>query len=123
MTWPCSSMNGTSCERTSSTALLAPVVAVEAEAGIEEAGIMDPELADHGVVGDHLGGMVGRHRHRLARRQDVELVGVEDQAAIAVDVERLPELAGVVAADQVDVDHVGVLLGAEADQPAGRPRP
>ena len=30
-----------------------------AEAGIEEPGVMHPELADEGVVGDHLGGMVG----------------------------------------------------------------
>ena len=52
-----------------------------AEAGIEEAGVMHPELADKGVVGQHLGGVVGRHDDRLARREDVEIVGVEHDPA------------------------------------------
>ena len=46
-----------------------------AEARIEETGEMDPEFADKGVVGQHLGGMVGRHDDRLARRENVEIVG------------------------------------------------
>ena len=51
-----------------------------AEAGIEKPGVMHPELADKGIVGHHLGGMVGRHDHRLARGEDVEIVGVEHEA-------------------------------------------
>src|SRR5690348_942562 len=46
-----------------------------AEAGVEEAGIVDPELAHHRVEGHHLGREVGRHVHGLLRRKDVELVG------------------------------------------------
>ena len=82
MIWPCSRMNGTSRERTSSTAArrwrLARLVA---EAGIEEAGIMDAELAHQRIERHHLGGIVGRDRHRLAADQDVELVRVQHDVA------------------------------------------
>ena len=54
-----------------------------AEAGIEEAGVMDPELAHGGVVGEHLGGVVGGHPDRLLGGEDVELARVEDQEAVA----------------------------------------
>ena len=50
-----------------------------AEARIEEAGIVDAELADQRIERHHLGGVVRRDVHRLARDEDVELVGVEDQ--------------------------------------------
>ena len=50
-----------------------------AEAGVEEAGVVDAELADQRVVGDHLGGIAGRHAHRLLRGEDVELGRVEDR--------------------------------------------
>ncbi len=49
-----------------------------AETGIEEARVMHPELADHRQIGRHLGGVVGRDRHRLAADEDVEGAGVED---------------------------------------------
>ena len=54
-----------------------------AEAGVEEAGVVDAELADHREVGRHLGGVVGRHVHRLAADEDVEGAGVEDDPAVA----------------------------------------
>src|SRR5271166_3792902 len=47
-----------------------------AETRIEEAGVMHSELADEGVVGQHLGGMVRRHDDGFAGRQDVKIVRV-----------------------------------------------
>ena len=87
-----------------------------AESGIEEAGVMDAELPDQRVVGDHLGGMVGRHGDRLARRQDMEVVGIEDDGAIGAGVDGLPEFRRVVMIRFVDVDEVGVLPGLVADE-------
>jgi hypothetical protein len=54
-----------------------------AEAGVEEARIVHPELAHRGVVGEHLGGVIGGHPDRLPRRQDVELARIQHQQAIA----------------------------------------
>ena len=88
-----------------------------AEAGVEEAGVVDAELADHGEVGRHLGGVVGRDVHRLAADEDVEGAGVEDDAAVAGG-DRLPVVGRVVVADAVEVDQAGVRLGAVADEVA-----
>jgi hypothetical protein len=54
-----------------------------AEAGVEEARVMHPELAHHGQIGRHLGGVIGRDMHRLAADEDIERAGVEDDLAIA----------------------------------------
>src|SRR5437016_3521054 len=74
-----------------------------AEAGIEEPGEMHPELADKGVIGDHLGGVVGWDDDRLAGRQDVEIIGVEHDAlqppAAARGVHRLEKILRIVMAD------------------------
>ena len=91
-----------------------------AEAGVEEARVMDPELADHGVVGDHLGGVVGRHVDRLLGRQNVEVVGRQDHRVVASGVDRIPVLQRIVMVDLVDVDDVGVLARLVADQPGRR---
>ena len=87
-----------------------------AEAGIEEAGIVDAEFADQRIERHHLRGAVRRHLHGLARGEDVELVGIEDQALVAPRLDRLPELGDVVARAAVDVDQAGVALGAVADE-------
>ena len=114
-------MNGTSWLRTSSTARLPAAAGLAvAEAGIEEAGIVHAELADQRIEGHHLGGIVGRHVHRLARHQDVELVGIEDQLRRPVARDRLPEIERVVVVALVDVDDAGVALGAIADDALGR---
>ena len=95
-----------------------------AEAGVEKPGVMHPELADERIIGQHLGGMVGRHDDRLARRQDVEIVRVEHDpvraARAAMRIDRLPELARIVIIDPVDIDHVGMPPRLVADQPAAR---
>ena len=83
---------------------------------------MHPELADKGVVGQHLGGMVGRHDDRLARGEDVEIVRVEHDPARAarpaMGVDRLPEIARVVMIDPVDIDQIGVAARLVADDAA-----
>src|SRR6266700_7114891 len=89
-----------------------------AEARIEEAGVVHPELADQGIERHHLGGVVGRHLHRLLGRPYIELVGIEDQVAVLARRHRLPELPDLVAGPALDVDHAGVALGAIADEPA-----
>src|SRR6185437_5349265 len=59
-----------------------PAGAGIAEAGVEEAGIVHPEFADQGIERHHLGGVIRRHLHGFLGGQDVELAGVEDQAAV-----------------------------------------
>ena len=110
-------MKGTSWLRTSSTARL-PRAAGRgmAEAGIEEAGIVDAEFADQRIERHHLGGIERRHMHGLARDEDIELVGIEDQLVAAAAVERLPEIEDVVLGLLVDIDDGGVVLAAIADQ-------
>ena len=59
MIWPCSRMNGTSRERTSSTARAeGGLPGSIAETRIEEARIMNAELADQRIERHHLGGIV-----------------------------------------------------------------
>src|SRR5690606_24607193 len=88
-----------------------------AEAWIEEAGIVDAELADERVEGRHLGGIERRDMHGLARDEDVELVRIEDQLVAATAEQRLPEIVDVVLVLAIDVDVGGVVLAAIADEP------
>src|SRR5258707_14985262 len=87
--------------------------------GIEEAGIMHAELADQGIERPHLGGVIRRHLHGFLGGEDVELAGIEDQAAVRARRDRLPELSDRIAAAAVDIDHTGVALGAVADKAVG----
>ncbi len=86
-----------------------------AEAGIEETGIVDAELADQRIVGQHLRGMIRRHHHRLLGGEDVEIVGIEHQRALAPGGNRLPEVERVVMGDLLDVDQPGVVARLVAD--------
>ncbi len=54
--------------------------------------------------------------HGLARDEDVEFVGIEDQFAPAAIIERLPEVMNAVFGLLVDVDDGRVVLAAIADQ-------
>ena len=88
-----------------------------AEAGVEEACVVDAEFADHGKVWRHFGGVVGGDVHGLAADEDVESAGIKDDAACAgPDV--FPEVSRVVMADQVKVDDAGMGFGAVADEVA-----
>ena len=78
---------------------------------------MHPELADEGIERHHLRRVIGGHPHGFLGRQDVELAGIEDQRAAAIRRQRLPEIAGAVAARTVHVDQPGMALGPVADQP------
>ena len=80
---------------------------------------MHAEFADQRIERHHLGRVVRRHLHRFLGSQDVELAGIEDQAAIAPRLDRLPELIDGVAAAAIDIDHAGMALGAIADKAAG----
>ena len=57
--------------------------------------------------------------HLLARGEDIEFVGVEDQPLVGTRADRLPEIVAAIGAGTVDVDDVAVLLRAVADD---RPR-
>ena len=83
---------------------------------------MDAELAHRRVDRGHLGGLQHRDLHRLLGGQDVELAGVEQQLA-AARLQRLPEVARVVAVLAVEVDDAGVAAGAVAGQPPVRSTP
>src|SRR6185295_11000765 len=85
-----------------------------AEAGIEETRIVHAEFAHQRIVGHHLGRMRGRHPYRLARGEDVELVGVEDEGALLAD--RLPIIEDLERGLLVDIDESRMALGAEADR-------
>src|SRR5262245_11620777 len=93
-----------------------------AEAGIEEAGIVHPILADQRIERRHLGDIGRGHRHALLRGEDVELVRVENEAAVAAEMHRLPELIGLVSPDRIDIDHAGIATGAIADEALRRNR-
>ena len=90
--------------------------ALVAEARIEEAGVVHAEFADQRIERHHLGGVVRRHLHRFLGSEDVELVGIEDQALVGARRDRLPEIGDGVAVALLDVDQAGVALGAIADE-------
>src|SRR4029453_17615422 len=93
-----------------------------AEAGIEEAGVMHAILADQRIERRHLGDIGRGHRDTLLRGEDIELVRVEHEAAVAAQMHRLPELIGVMSADRIDIDHAGIAAGAIADEASRRNR-
>src|SRR3954469_25064443 len=92
-----------------------PAGAGIAEPGIEEASIVHAELADQGIEGYHLGGIVRRHLHGLLGGENVELVRIEDQAAVRPCLHRLPELTDIIAGTALHIDNSSVALGAIAD--------
>src|SRR5262245_14800446 len=73
-------------------------------------------LADQRIERRHLGDIGRGHRHALLRGEDVELVRVENEATVAAEMHRLPELIGVVSCDRIDIDHAGIAAGAIADE-------
>src|SRR3569833_1750760 len=95
-----------------------PAGAGIAEAGIEEAGIVHAEFADQRSERHHLRGVVRRNLHRLLRSEDIELAGIEDQAAVRARRDWLPEFIDGIAGAAVDIDHAGVALGTVADKAA-----
>ena len=80
---------------------------------------MHPEFADQGIERHHLGGVIRRHLDGFFRGENVELAGIENQAAVRPCRDRLPEFTDRIAAAAVDIDHAGVALGAVADEAAG----
>src|SRR5260370_5040040 len=86
-----------------------------AEAGVEEAGIMHAKLTHQRIERHHLGGVIGRHLHRLFGGEDIELAGIENETARPARAHRFPEIANVVAGAALDVDDAGVALGTVAD--------
>ena len=51
-----------------------------AEAGIEEAGVVNAKFAVGRIEGNHLSGEVGRDTHSLPGRENIECAWLEDQA-------------------------------------------
>ena len=80
---------------------------------------MHAEFADQGIERHHLRGVIRRHLHGFLRGQNVELAGIENEAAVGPRRDRLPEFIDLVAAAAVDIDHAGVALGAVADEAVG----
>src|SRR5579862_1696215 len=90
-----------------------------AEAGIEKPRVVHAEFADQWVERHHLGSVVRRHLHGFLGRENVELAGIENEAAVRPRRNRFPELVDSIAAATVDIDDAGVTLGAIADETAG----
>ena len=80
---------------------------------------MHAEFADQRIERHHLGGVIRRHLDGFLRGQNIELAGIENQAAVGPCRDRLPELADGVAGAAVDIDHAGVTLGAVTDEAVG----
>jgi len=97
----------------------APARARIAEARIEEARVMDAEFADQGIERHHFGGVVRRYLDGLLGGQDVELVRIKDQAAVAPRPDRFPKFRNVVAGATVHIDEAGMALGTVADEFVG----
>ncbi len=76
---------------------------------------MDAELADRGVDRRHFGGEIGGNLHFFARGENIEFLGIEDQAAVGARPDRLPEFLRGVVGRPLDVDDVGVLVRPIAD--------
>src|SRR4029453_11302070 len=78
--------------------------ALIAEARIEEAGVVNAEFADQRIERHHLGGVVGRYLHGLFRSEDVEFVGIKDQALVGPRRDRLPEIRDRMTGALLDID-------------------
>src|SRR3984957_18215706 len=92
----------------------APVSALP-EAWIEEARIMNAKLPNRRIDRRHFRCKVRGYLDALPRSQNVELVGIEDQAPVLAGANRLPEMFDGVAAQAVNVDDVAVLDRLVAD--------
>ena len=79
---------------------------------------MDAELADQRIEGDHLRRIIRRHMNGLARDEDIELIGIEDDLGLAARRDRLPIVEHVAGRALVDIDDAGMALGAIADDAA-----
>src|SRR6266849_5529318 len=79
---------------------------------------MHAEFADQCIVSQHLRRLVGRDGDGLARRQDVEVVGVKYYAYTAPGEHRVPEISDTIVIDPVDIDDRRVLSGFVSDKTA-----
>ncbi len=72
----------------------APIVGrtYTAEAGIEEASVVSPQLPASGIVGDHLAGELRWNSHLLSRKKQVERFRSEHDAVPVLANHRLPEV-------------------------------
>src|SRR3984957_3443194 len=80
----------------------APVSALP-EAWIEEAGIMNAKLPNSRIDGRHFRRKIRGYLDALPRSQNVELVGIEDQAPVFAGADWLPEILDGVGAQTADV--------------------
>jgi hypothetical protein len=85
------------------------------EARIEESGIVGAQFSAGRFIGDHLGGVAGRHADPFLGGEDVKLFRLQKQAVMAMAVERLPKVCGGIVPHFGQVNDVAVLLGAIAD--------
>src|SRR5262249_5578487 len=86
-----------------------------AEAGIEEPGVVNAELADRRIDRRHFAGEIGPNLHLLARAENIELVRIENEAPVGAGEDRLPIVMSRVGADPAHVNDVAVLDRAVAD--------
>jgi hypothetical protein len=70
-----------------------------------------------GSIGTISAAMSGGYVNPLLGSEDIELVRIQNEPLLGADMNRIPEVARIVAADLVDIDHAGVALGLVADQP------
>src|SRR5262249_23588893 len=85
------------------------------ETGIEEAGIMDVELAHRRIVGDHFRRMVGRNADLLLRGKQVELVGFQNETTSSRLANELPEIGHLIMTDLAQPNGSRILLSFVRD--------
>ena len=117
--WPCSTMNGTSCARTSSAARdpLNERVGVVAEPGIEEARVVGAQLSARRVVRRHLRREHRRDAHGFVAHQEIEPLRSQHDAVAVLALDRFPERFGVHRRGRgpCHVEQRRVVAGAVAD--------
>src|SRR3982074_3396554 len=82
-----------------------------AETRVEEAGVVGSQLPAGGVIGGHLGRVLGRDAHAVLREEEVELLGVQDDPIARLRVNFLPEIVRCVAGRLTQVNEQAIFLG------------
>ena len=116
-------MNGTSRDRTSSTARRPCRRAVIAETLVKKACIVNAEFADQRIERRPFRRRRRGHVHGFLRRENVELLRIEDQRARRGPQGSAPSSRQSQSRRGLDIDHTGVTLGAISDRRVPAPSP
>src|ERR1700683_3314173 len=78
-----------------------------AEAGIEEAGVVNAKLTIGRIEGNHFRCVLGRNTPPFAGCKNIKIVGFKDQTLAGILVKKLPELFGRIIVNAVEFNGGG----------------